>query len=90
MILKMESPSTVSAKTWSKLGSQNWAGTLAMKSLIDKGMLERFMNDSDGYDYTAVRITSKGMDWLSKNKENLALKIRKDELQKISAEDIPF
>ena len=75
-------------------GFTKLAGTLAMKSLIDKGMLERFTaENSNGYEYTAytaLRVTSEGMGWLSKNKENLALKIRKDEVQKISAEDIPF
>ena len=71
-------------------GFTKLAGTLAMKSLLDRGMLERFTDDHDGYDYTAFRVTSKGMTWLSENKENLALEIRKGELPEISDEDIPF
>ena len=58
-----------------------------MKSLLDRGMLERFTDEHDGYDYTAFRVTSEGMGWLSANKEKLTLKMRKLE---ISAEDIPF
>ena len=70
-------------------GFTKLAGTLALESLIDRGMLERLRDDDGSYEYIAFRVTSKGMSWLSANKENLNLEIIKDELQ-ISAEDIPF
>ena len=50
------------------------AVTLALKSLLDRGMLERIEEENyRGEAYTAFRVTSKGMGWLFTNKEKLTL-----------------
>ena len=78
-------------KNMGQAGFTKLAGTLAMKSLIDRGMLERFTDELyNGETYTAFRVTSEGMGWLSANKEKLTLEISEDEPQQISDEDIPF
>ena len=70
------------------------AGILAMKSLLDRGMLERFETEN----YTAFRVTSKGMSWLLTNKERLTLQIAavepqgltEEDIQGLTEEDVPF
>ena len=67
------------------------AGTLAMKSLLDRGMLERFEGENyNGETYTAFRVTSRGMSWLLTNKEKLTLQIADREPRGLTDEDIPF
>ena len=74
-----------------QMGFTKVAGTLALDSLIKREMLElNTEEDYNGNISSTFSITPKGMDWLSANKENLTLEIRKDELQKISDADIPF
>lgn len=62
------------------------ARSLALGSLVNREMLERFEDyDYQGNPYTAFRVTSKGMAWLVANKEKLTLR-------KVTAtdDDIPF
>ena len=67
------------------------AGTLALKSLLDRGMLEQFENENyRGETYPAFRATSKGMGWLLTNKEKLTLRIADREPQGLTDKDIPF
>ena len=68
-------------------GFTKLAGTLALKSLLERGMLERIEDVTDrGDTFTALMVTSKGMDWLLANKSKLTLK----EPQGITDDDIPF
>ena len=62
---------------------------LAMKSLLDRRMLERFEDERyNGETYTAFRVTPKGMNWLLTNKERLTLQIAAVEPQRLTEEDI--
>ena len=55
-------------------GFSNLAGTLALKSLLDREMLERFEDENyDGEPFTAFKVTSEGMAWLLTNKGILTL-----------------
>ena len=55
-------------------GFSNLAGTLALKSLLDREMLERFEDENyDGETFTAFKVTSEGMAWLLTNKGILTL-----------------
>ena len=74
-------------------GFTRLAGTLALQSLLDKGMLEQFRDEDDeGIAFTAFRLTSSGMDWLFENKEKLTLqgKDEEPEPQGITDDDVPF
>ena len=69
-------------KNMERAGFSNLAGTLALKSLLDRGMLERFENE--------IMVTSKGMSWLLTNKERLTLQIAAVEPQGLTDDDVPF
>ena len=74
-------------------GFSNLAGTLALKSLLDREMLERFEDANyDGETWTAFRITPKGMKWLLANNASLNLQIAAKEPQGVGVteDDIPF
>ena len=74
-------------------GFTQLASTLALGSLIDREMLERYEEqDYDGETYTAFRVTSKGMTWLLANKGKLTLQISEKERgrTRITDDDIPF
>ena len=63
------------ANMW-QAGFTKVAGTLALKSLLDRGMLERFEDENYGGEpFTAFKVTSEGMAWLLTNKEILTLQI---------------
>ena len=67
--------------------------TLALNSLLVRGMLEQFEQEDDyGRTFKAFRVTSRGMAWLSENKEKLTLqgKNEEPEPQGITADDVPF
>ena len=74
-------------------GFSNLAGTLALKSLLDREMLERFEDANyDGETWTAFSITPKGMKWLLANNASLNLQIAAKEPQGVGVteDDIPF
>ena len=57
-----------------RAGFTKLAGTLALKSLLDREMLEQFEDENyNGETYPVFKVTSKGMDWLFTNKEKLTL-----------------
>ena len=69
------------------------ASNLALKSLLDREMLERFEDENyDGETWTAFRITPKGMKWLLANKANLNLQIAAKAPQGVGVteDDIPW
>ena len=70
------------------------ASTLALSSLLDGEILERFSyyNRSEDSTYPALRITPKGMKWLLANKANLNLRIAAKAPQGvgITEDDIPW
>jgi hypothetical protein len=58
-----------------KAGFTNLATTLGLKALRDKAMLSAFVDhDHNGNEFTAYRVTGKGMDWLFENQDKLTLK----------------
>jgi nucleoside 2-deoxyribosyltransferase len=65
---------------------------LALESLFRKGMIEYFQEeDSNGYSYTASRLTDKGIGWLLANQGRF--RMRRDEgspSPELTDEDIPF
>ena len=71
-------------KNMERAGFSNLAGTLALKSLLDRGMLER------GETFTAFKVTSEGLAWLLTNKGILTLQIGDEGPQGLTDEDIPF
>lgn len=59
------------------------ATTLGLKTLLDNGMLETFVDQQyNGEEFKAYRVTPKGMAWLHQNRGSLTLKRNSD--------DIPF
>ena len=65
-------------------GFTRLAGTLALSSLVTREMLEQFESeDNFGNEFSAFRVTSKGMVWLVANREKLSLQIP-------PKDDIPF
>ena len=70
-------------KNMERAGFSNLAGTLALKSLLDRGMLERL-------EETEIKVTSKGMSWLLTNQERLTLQIAAVEPQGLTDDDVPF
>ena len=72
-------------KNMEQAGFTRLAGSLALGSLVNRELLERFEDyDYQGAAFTAFRVTSKGMAWLVANKDKLTLrKIATDD-------DIPF
>ena len=69
--------------------------TLALNSLLKRGMLEQFEDQDElGNPFNAFRVAPKGMDWLFANKEKLTLQVRVEEPQEISQgitdDDVPF
>ena len=78
-------------KNMERAGFSNLAGTLALKSLLDRGMLERFEDENYGGEtFTAFKVTSEGMAWLLTNKGILTLQIGDEGPQGLTDEDIPF
>ena len=74
-------------------GFTQLAATLALRSLIDREMLERFEDqDYRNGPFTAFKITPEGMRWLIVNKENLNLYVSDESPQRIGItdDDIPF
>lgn len=68
-----------------RAGFTKLAGTLALKSLLDREMLEQFEDENhNGETYLVFKVTSKGMDWLFTNKEKLTLQ------KELNDEDLPF
>ena len=68
-----------------RAGFTKLAGTLALKSLLDREMLEQFEDENyNGETYPVFKVTSKGMDWLFTNKEKLTLQ------KELNDEDLPF
>ena len=76
-----------------KAGFSRMAATLAIESLVQKGMLERYEEESYRDEpYTALRVTPKGMKWLFANKDRIPLLTsgRPSESLEITDDDIPF
>ena len=68
-----------------RAGFTKLAGTLALKSLLDREMLEQFEDENyNGETYLVFKVTSKGMDWLFTNKEKLTLQ------KELTDEDFSF
>ena len=66
-------------------GFTKLAGTLALKSLLDREMLEQCEYEDDGGEtYRVFQVTSKGLDWLFTNKEKLTLR------EEVTVKDPPF
>ena len=81
----------VFSQNMKQAGFSNLAGTLALKSLLDREMLERFEDENyDGETFTAFKVTSEGMAWLLTNKGILTLQIGDEGPQGLTDEDIPF
>ena len=77
-----------------RAGFTKIAVTLALASLLRKGMIEDTMDsDMNGNEFFLYNISSKGMEWLLQNQDKLVLKVQKSEaaqvLEKID-DDIPF
>ena len=80
-------------KNMQAAGFTRLAATLALQSLLDKGMLDQFRTEDDeGMPYTAFSLTSSGMKWLFENKERLTLQGRDEEPEPpgITDDDVPF
>jgi len=66
------------------------ATTLGLKTLLDAGMLEMFVDrDYNGEEFKAYKVTTKGMAWLHENRSQLTLKREEYSLPEESG-DIPF
>lgn len=77
-----------------RAGFTKIAVTLALASLLSKGMVEDTMDsDMNGNEFFLYNISSKGMEWLLQNQDKLVLKVQKSKaaqvLEKID-DDIPF
>jgi predicted transcriptional regulator len=77
-----------------RAGFTKIAVTLALASLLRKGMIEDTMDsDVNGNEFFLYNISSKGMEWLLQNQDKLVLKVQKSKaaqiLEKID-DDIPF
>lgn len=77
-----------------RAGFTKIAVTLALTSLLRKGMIEDTMDsDINGNEFFLYNISSKGMEWLLQNQDKLVLKVQKSKaaqiLEKID-DDIPF
>lgn len=77
-----------------RAGFTKIAVTLALASLLRKGMIEDTMDsDMNGNEFFLYNISSKGMEWLLQNQDKLVLKVQKSKaaqvLEKID-DDIPF
>ncbi len=77
-----------------RAGFTKIAVTLALTSLLRKGMIEDSMDsDINGNEFFLYNISSKGMEWLLQNQDKLVLKVQKSKaaqvLEKID-DDIPF
>jgi hypothetical protein len=63
------------ARDMEKAGFTQIAATLAVRSLIAKGMLHAFEDkDYDNSPYTAIRVTDNGMSWLLQNTDRLRMR----------------
>ena len=73
-------------------GFTNIAVTLALTSLLRKGMIEDDTDsDINGNQYTTYLVSKKGMDWLLENQSNLILRREKSKAPlQLPEEDIPF
>ena len=61
--------------TMERAGFRKIATTLALKALLDKGLINSAVEeDRDGYSYTSYTVTDQGMDWLAKNEHMLTLR----------------
>ena len=66
------------------------ATTLGLKTLLDTGMLEMFVDrDYNGEEFKAYKVTAKGMTWLHENRGRLTLK-SEGHPSPIDDKDIPF
>jgi len=66
------------------------ATTLGLKTLLDRGMLETFIDrDYNGEEFKAYRVMPKGMTWLHENRGSLTLN-RDRRSSPESGDDIPF
>lgn len=66
------------------------AATLGLKTLLDLGFLETFVDhDYNGEEFNAYRVTSTGMAWLHDNRGRLNLK-REERRSQEDGDDIPF
>ncbi len=77
-----------------RAGFTKIAVTLALASLLRKGMIEDTMDsDMNGNEFFLYNISSKGMEWLLQNQDELVLKVQKSKaapvLEKID-DDVPF
>lgn len=77
-----------------RAGYTKIAVTLALTSLLRKGMIEDEMDtDMNGNEFFLYTVSSKGMEWLLQNQGKLVLKVQKSKaaqlLEKID-DDIPF
>jgi len=77
-----------------RAGYTKIAVTLALTSLLRKGMIEEEMDtDMNGNEFFHYTVSSKGMEWLLQNQGKLVLKVQKSKaaqlLEKID-DDIPF
>ena len=76
-----------------RAGFTKLAGTLALKSLLDREMLEQFEDENyNGETYLVFKVTPKGMKWLLANKANLNLHIAAKAPQGVGVteDDIPW
>ena len=76
-----------------RAGFTRLAGTIALKSLLERRMLELFEDeDYSGETFDAVKVTSEGMRWLLENKEKLTLSVSDESPQGngITDHDVPF
>lgn len=77
-----------------RAGYTKIAVTLALTSLLRKGMIEDEMeSDINGNEFFSYTVSTKGMEWLLQNQDKLVLKMKKSKaaqvLEKLD-DDIPF
>jgi nucleoside 2-deoxyribosyltransferase len=76
-----------------RAGYTKIAVTLALTSLLRKGMIENEMDsDINGNEFFLYTVSAKGMEWLLQNQGNFVLKIKKSKVQFLEKidDDIPF
>jgi len=77
-----------------RAGFTKIAVTLALASLLRKGMIEDTMDsDMNGNEFFLYNISSKGMEWLLQNQDELVLKVQKSKAAQVLEkfdDDIPF